>query len=114
MITLYYASLYARVVTKNWHTKPIAFLKGVFQGCTISPILFDIVYQLCIDYVAQFGTNPYVFSSNFDLKSKYGLIEILQLIYADDHTIINSSKLGAQRVLDLIQKWLALTECMEA
>ena len=53
-------------------------------------------------------------AQNFELKSNAGRIEILKLIYADDHTIINSSKLGAQRVLDLIQKWLAWTECMEA
>jgi hypothetical protein len=114
LIKLYYSSLYARVVTKNWSTNLIAFLKGVFQGCTISPILFDVVYQKCIDYIAQFGTNPYVFKSNFDLKSKYGLIELLQLVYADDHTLINSTKLGAQRALNLIQKWLSWTECMKA
>ena len=114
LVTLYYNSLYASVATKNWTTKPFAFQIGVFQGCTISPLLFDVVYQICLDYVALFGTNPYVFSTNFDLKSKYGLIEILQLAYADDHTTTNSTRIGAQTVLNTIYKWLVWTDCMEA
>ena len=90
------------------------FQIGVFQGCTISPILFDLVYQLCIDFVSQFGIDPYVFSQSFDLKSKYGLIELPQLVYADDHTIINRTLAGAQATLDVIQECLTWTACMKA
>jgi len=114
LIYLYYSSLFAKVSTSKWTTSFFPFEIGVFQGCTISPILFDLVYQLCIDYVNHFGTDPYVFSQAFDLNSKFGLIELFQLVYADDHTIINRSLSGAQSTLDLVQKWLTWTDCMKA
>ena len=114
MIYLYYSSLFAKVSTSKWTTSFFPFEIGVFQGCTISPILFDLVYQLCIDYVNHFGTDPYVFSQAFDLNSKFGLIELFQLGYAHDHTIINRSLSGAQSTLDLVQKSLTWTNCMKA
>ncbi|MCP4460694.1 MAG: hypothetical protein GY816_22125, partial [Cytophagales bacterium] len=106
MIQQYYSSLFAQVVTKKWKTSFFPFHIGVFQGCTVSPILFDTVYQICLDFTEQYGTDPYVFSSDFNLKAKYGLIELPQLAYTDDHTTINRSITGAQSSLDLIQEWL--------
>ena len=47
-VFIHYNSLFAKVVTKDWSTNIIQFLIGVFQGCPASPILFNIVYQLCI------------------------------------------------------------------
>ena len=114
LIFLYYSSLFAKVVSGSWSTSFFAFTIGVFQGCTISPTLWDVVYQLCIDYVAFFGIDPYVFSQSFDLNAKFGFIELLQLVYADDHTIINRSLTGAQKSLNLIQEWLEWTARMKA
>ena len=114
MIQQYYSSLFAQVVTKKWKTSFFPFHIGVFQGCTVSPILFDTVYQICLDFTEQYGTDPYVFSSDFNLKAKYGQVELLQLAYADDHTTINRSIAGAQSSLDLIQEWLGWTKCMRA
>ena len=114
LIFLYYDSLFAKVVTPNWATSFFPFEIGVFQGCTISPILFDLVYQLCIDFVDQYRIYPYVFSQSFDSKRKFGLIELSQLVYADDHTLINRTLRGAQSNLDSVYKWLCWTKCMEA
>ena len=114
LIFLYYDSLFAKVVTPNWATSFFPFEIGVFQGCTISPILFDLVYQLCIDFVDQYRIDPYVFSQSFDSKRKFGLIELSQLVYADDHTLINRTLRGAQSNLDSVYKWLCWTKCMEA
>ena len=48
LVNIYYNELFAKVVTQQWETPVFAFLIGVFQGCTVSPILFDIVFQVCI------------------------------------------------------------------
>ena len=114
MIFLYYSSLFAKVVTSKWATSFFPFEIGVFQGCTISPILFDLVYQLCIDFVEQHGSNPYAFTQSFDLNKKFGILELLQLVYADDHTLVNRTISGAQRTLNEIFKWLSWTKCMKA
>ena len=114
LIHHYYSSLFAKVVTSKWSTPLFPFEIGVFQGCTISPILFDLVYQLCIDFVDQHGLNPYSFSQSFDFKKKFGLLELSQLVYADDHTLINRTLSGAQGTLDLVNKWLLWTNCMKA
>ena len=91
LIKSYYSSLFAKVVTRDWETSILAFLIGVFQGCTISPILFDIVFQLCITYVDDTGFDPYAFShDNFDTKSQFGFVQLLQQAYADDYTLILS------------------------
>ena len=36
-----------------FRTKPIHFAIGVFQGCTLSPVLFNIVIQLALDMLEQ-------------------------------------------------------------
>ena len=107
LIKSYYNALFAKVVTHQWETPIFAFLIGVFQGCTISPTLFDIVFQLCILYVNENGYDPYAFSiDNFAATSKFGFVQLLQQAYADDHTLINRSIGGAQHSLDLVSQWL--------
>ena len=79
------------------------------------PILFNIVFQLCIRYVEKHGCDPYALSdTSFDARSKYGIIQLLQQAYADDHTLVNRSISGAQRSLDIISHWLEWTNCMKA
>ena len=72
------------------------------------------MYQLCVDHISRHGSNPYVFSQSFDLNKKYGLLELSQLVYADDHTLVNNTAEGVQRTLDKIYVWLKWTQCMKA
>ncbi len=115
LIKIYYNALFAKIVTPDWETPILPFLIGVFQGCTISPILFNLVFQMCITYVEKLGQEPYAFSEkDFDLKSKYGMIQLLQQAYADDHTLLNRSLRGSQHSLNLVWIWLEWTRCMNA
>ena len=57
----YYESLCAVVTTKDWTTNPFSYGIGVFQGCVVSPTLFLIVYQIVLDYIEEFGSQPYMF-----------------------------------------------------
>ena len=112
---MYYNSLFAKVVTDNWSTSVFPFLVGVFQGCTISPILVDIVFQLCMKYVEENGSEPYaVADKQFNITSRFGIVQLLQQAYADDHALANRSIRGAQLYIDLVSRWLYWTRCMAA
>ena len=70
---------------------------------------------MCVEYVKQHSYSPYVFKDrNFNLSSKYGNMELSQLVYADDHTTANGSTEGAQHSENLISTWLFWTKCMRA
>ena len=61
------------------------------------------------------GCEPYAFSKqSFDVTSRFGIVQLSQQAYADDHTLVNRSLRGAQRSLDLVARWLDWTQCMHA
>jgi len=45
----YYEKLCAKIFTNNWSTGFFLFDIGLFQGCVLSTILFDCVFQLLLD-----------------------------------------------------------------
>jgi hypothetical protein len=101
------------VTTKDWTTNPFSYGIGVFQGCVVSPTLFLMVYQLVLDYVEQYGTQPYTFKTvENELKHLHDEINILQLAYADDHTLVNSHHSGTQSSLILRQPIYTWTRCL--
>ena len=115
LVFLHYDLLFAKVVTKTWSTSVFQYLMGVFQCDPASPIFFNIVYQMCVNYAKQHAIEPYTFTDDhFDIRSSFGTMTINQLVYADDHTTVNSSIEGAQHTLRLITSWLEWTKCMKA
>ena len=48
LIFNYYNTLKANIITKAWITAFFLFDIGVFQGCPLSAILFDVVFNLYI------------------------------------------------------------------
>ena len=52
LIFNYYEKLAATVVTREWSTGFFLFDIGLFQGCVLSTILFDCVFQLLLDFLA--------------------------------------------------------------
>ena len=61
---------------------PIHYSIGVFQGCTISPVLFNITIQLLLDFVDH---PRYAYSLHAD-----STISLLTSAYADDIQITTS------------------------
>jgi hypothetical protein len=45
----YYDKICAQIRSKNWRTAFFQFQLGLFQGCVLSCILFDCVFQLLLD-----------------------------------------------------------------
>ena len=108
----YYERLCAIVdVPGEFQLKLFHFAIGVFQGCTLSPLLFNIVIQLLLDTLEkpdlQFSAAGYRFSSLKDCS-------LLSSAYADDIEIVISSPKENQALLDRTDDFLKWTETMKA
>ena len=108
----YYERLFAIVdVPGEFQSKPFHFAIGVFQGCTLSPLLFNIVIQLLLDTLEkpdlQSSVAGYRFSSLKDCS-------LLSSAYADDIEIVTSSPKENQALLDRTDDFLKWTETMKA
>ena len=63
LISGYYKKLCAMVITKEWTAGFFLFDIGLFQGCLLSNILFDCVFQLLIDFIKPTKKLGYTFKS---------------------------------------------------
>ena len=109
MVFKYYEVLVATIETADWSTDCFRYEIGVFQGCVLSPILFDIVFNLLLDLLSQVDE---------DKKSRYMLKScgkgIHDLAYADDLTLVTRTVERQQKSLDMVDKFLEWTRTMAA
>ena len=107
IVFMYYEELSASVMVNGEQTKRFRFSRGVFQGCTLSTMLFDTAFNTVFDRVVglteEFG---YEFTH----------VELTKLItgYADDIAILTKLASENQQVLEVVQEWLEWTETMKA
>jgi hypothetical protein len=102
----YYEKLGAQVVTEDWATGFFRFDTGLFQGCVLSAILFDAVFNLLIDFLAPLDIKGFKFK-NVDIQG-------LTKAYADDLTITTQTPKGNQEALNKTVEWLDWTVTMKA
>ena len=107
LIFQYYEILKATVVTNEWSTGFFLFDIGLFQGCVLSAILFDCVFQLLLDLLSpQQKLLGYAY--------KCANIRKLSSAYADDLAITTKTPQGNQKALDITDRWLDWTGTMAA
>ena len=103
----YYEKLCAMIVTLNWSTGFFLFDIGLFQGCVMSTILFDCVFQLLLDFLQPKKQLGYIFKST-------PTVTAFTKAYADDLTLLNRNSVDAQHTLNLINMWLQWSKTMKA
>ena len=96
-----------KVITKEWSTGFFCFEIGLFQGCVLSCILFNCVFQLLLDFVEVEKHRGYQFKLTKEVQR-------LDFAFADDLTLTTSSVSDNQRACDRVQKWLDWSGCMKA
>ena len=104
VVASYYSNLRAVVSTRAWSTDPIPYEIGVFQGCTASPVLFNIVMQLAIIALQQHAHLAYEF--------KEAPVKVLVAAFADDIELVTKSAEGNQRLLNTLCRFTQWTGCM--
>jgi len=103
----YYEKLCAMVITKEWTTGVFLFDIGLFQGCVLSTILFDCVFQLLIDFLKPTKKLGYTFKAAPD-------ITINTKAYADDLTLTAKNATDNQYICDKTNAWLEWSVTMKA
>ena len=102
----YYEKLCASVTTKDWNTPFFSFDIGLFQGCVLSTILFDCVFNLLLDFLEPLEKQHAV--------TIEGEIKIFLKAYADDLELTTTTPWGHQEVLLQVDDWLDWTMTMRA
>ena len=92
----YYDKIRAQIRTKDWTTDFFLFDIGLFQGCVLSCILFNCVFQLILDMVSPLASeNGYTFKGTRVLLHDQA--------FADDLSIVSSKPEKLQRSINTIQ-----------
>ncbi len=103
----YYDKLMAKIQTSDWSTGFFLFDIGLFQGCVLSTILFDAVFQLLLDLLKPVNEElGYAFKS-IDYKN-------LSRAYADDLALSASTPENMQHACDICDEFLTWTITMKA
>jgi hypothetical protein len=105
----YYEKLMATVTTSDWSTNFFLFDIGLFQGCVLSTILFDCVFQLLLDFLKPLNKLGYKFK-------RQGCKDVSKLAqaYADDLALTTRNAKDNQKVCDRAVMWLDWTITMKA
>ena len=103
----YYEKLCAMIITNNWSTGFFLFDIGLFQGCVLSTILFDCVFQLLLDFLKPVENLGYTFKSAPEIC-------INSKAYADDLTLVANNAKNNQVLCDHTNVWLNWTVTMQA
>lgn len=106
IILNYYELLCASIVTPDWSTMFFMYDIGCFQGCILSPILFNCVFNLLLDYLRPLA--------NLGYKFKATSTKIADKAYADDLNLTTSTSNDNQKLIDRTDIWLLWTRTMKA
>lgn len=110
LLMSYYDRLFARVDCGSFTSDTFHYGIGVFQGCTASPILFNIVLQTLLDVLCRDKHLSYSFTQTKPDKSI--VVSTLVPTFADDMALVTKSCKGNQFLLDKLHQWLRWSKTM--
>lgn len=99
LIRLLYQEYYTSIATDNFVTSPIIVKRGVLQGDSLSPLLFNLVVNTLINTIKQEKINclGYVFDGCVPPKH--------WMQFADDTAIVTSLESDNQHLVNAFSKW---------
>lgn len=106
LLHAYYDRLYAQVQTAEYSTEVFHYGIGVFQGCTASPVLFNMVMQILLDTLHQPSNLALGYSFGESSSSVSNEGRVLDPAFADDLTLVTNSCDGSQVLLHLLHGFL--------
>ena len=82
--------------------KVCCYLIGVFQGCTLSTILFNVIYNLLVEWLKGVNVEGYSFNGS----------TVREILYADDTKFITKSFQDNQLLLDGMSAFFQWSQCL--
>ncbi|CAG9574839.1 unnamed protein product [Danaus chrysippus] len=104
MIALYYSKLRFSIITKEGPSKSLSYNVGLFQGCCLSPIAFNIVINILVD---KLTCNEKKWGYRLKFNNKY--TESI-LAFAEDLAILTRNPKHCQVLLDEVDKFCEWTD----
>ncbi|CAG9562426.1 unnamed protein product [Danaus chrysippus] len=104
MIASYYSKLRFSIITKEGPSKSLSYNVGLFQGCCLSPIAFNIVINILVDKLI---CNEKKWGYRFKFNNKY--TESI-LAFADDLAILTRNPKHCQVLLNEVDKFCEWTD----
>ncbi len=101
LIYHYYDNLFAIVHTREFSTQPFHYGIGVFQGCTTSPALFNVVMQLLLDIIKRPANRHLAYR----FHSHVPPLTFLCPTFADDISLVTETPDGNQHLLNETAKF---------
>jgi hypothetical protein len=98
LIHAYYDYLFAAVNCRKFSTEPFHYGIGVFQGCTTSHVLFNVVMQILLDLL-QRPDNRHL-GYEFEPAADGSSVSVMLPTFADDVAFITKSADGCQHLLN--------------
>ena len=134
LIFNYYEVLRAQVHTKEWSTSVFTYDIGVFQGCPLSAILFNIVFNLLLDFLAPLSHLAYTFTLSpkphniptqpfthvpcndhtTTTTTTSNIVHTFTKAFADDLNLTTTTAKDNQLLLDRTDIWLSWSDTMKA
>lgn len=84
-----YTGNFADVITPFGHTDPFPLLRGVKQGCPMSPVIFNLFLEPLLEWLVENGVPR----------------ETAQLAFADDIALFACDRQTLQRLVDLVDEY---------
>ena len=107
----YYEALTAKVlVSKSNLTKPFHYAIGVFQGCVLSPALFNICFQPLLDTIGKVSSScgwSYTFKSDPTINRDVSA-------FADDLELCSWQPKLCQAQISIFDRFLSWSRSMQA
>ncbi len=106
LIFNYYEKMMEMIKTKHWRTGFFLFDIELVQGCILSTILFDCVFQMLLEFLKPLNSLGYTF--------KHAAVTNLVRAYADDLSLTTKTPAGNQKAINRTSLWLDWTKTMAA
>ena len=79
-IQSFYSGLSVIITSKNWQTEPIPFRRGIFQGDTLSPVIFLLAFNSLLK-LAESLNHPYGYCFKLPVEGSETLLPLDSYIY---------------------------------
>ena len=104
IVKILYNYFHLSIITNDFHTTYIALEKGVLQGDSLSPVIFNLIINTFIQCVKEEKF------TNFGYRSFKGFLPRNWFQFADDAVAVTSLEGENQILLNLFSKWCSWSE----
>ena len=104
LVKILYSDFHLSIITNDFHTKYIAVEKGVLQGDSFSPLIFNLIINTFIQCIKEEKF------TNFGYRTFKGFLPCNWFQFADDAVAVTSLEGENQILLNLFSKWCRWSE----